>query len=122
MTQKILIGIAMTAIMVTIGIGTQNSVWALTENTGKEGTDGISLPKAAGPEMILVASPIAHKGDKPIFTLVPKPQEGIDGVTQVQPADPHTLILVGISPTHKGDAPLYQLVPRPDPNPRDYVS
>lgn len=112
MTQKILIGIAITAIMAVIGIGMQSSVWALTENTGDDSVKTItSIPLASSTDtQILVDAPITHKGDKPTFTLVSRPQEGIDGIPLPKPADPD-MILTDVS-DGKGKNTL-SLVPRP---------
>jgi hypothetical protein len=112
MTQKILIGIAITAIMAVIGIGMQSSVWALTETTGNDGVKTIASSKHAPSTdtQILVDAPITHKGDKPVFTLVPRPQEGIDGIPLPKAAGPD-MILADTS-GGKGKITL-ALVPRP---------
>jgi hypothetical protein len=120
MTQKILIGIAMTAILVTIGIGTQGSAWALTDKGDAKSNLSATLDPSTDSQM-LVDKPAAHKGDRPVFMLVPRPQEGIDGIQIPTPAG-SDMILVATPVTHKGEIPTYTLVPRPSPKLADYSS
>ena len=124
MTKIILTGLTLATILFTVGISSQGFAMPMADKTQSDvlrtTITGSITPD--GQQWILVGIPPTHKGGVTTYQLIPKPVEGIDGVTPVPPADPHPSIQVGISPTHKGDAPAYQWVPRQDPNPNDFVS
>jgi hypothetical protein len=124
MTKIVMTGLTLATILFTIGISSQSFAMPMTDKTQSNvlSTTITGNVTPDGQQWILVGIPSTHKGGAVTYQLVPKPVEGIDGISPAQPADSHALILVGIPLIHKGEAPLYQLVPKPDPNPSDFVS
>jgi len=122
MTKIILTGLTLTTILFTIGISSQSFAMPMADKTQSDilsaSTGNLTFN---GQQYELIGIPSTHKGGTAIYQLVPKPVEGIDGITPAQTADSHSLILVGTT-ARKGDAPAYQWVPKPDPNPKDFVS
>ena len=122
MTKIILTGLTLATILCTIGISSQSFAMPMTDKTQSDilvaSTGNLTFN---GQQYELIGISPTHKGGTSTYQLIPKPVEGIDGITPVQPADSHPLIQVGIT-THKGDSPAYQWVPQPDPDPQDFVS
>ena len=113
MTKKILLGIAITAIVLALGIGTQSPVFAMTNNIQNDAAKTVSSPMFASStdSMMLVATSPTVKGGETTFMLVPRPAEGIDGIsmpTQVAP----DMILVA-QPSQNGGKSVLTWIPRP---------
>lgn len=113
MTKKILLGIAMTAIMLALGIGTQSSASAMTNNAQSDIDKTVSSPMFAPStdSTMLVATLPTVKGGNVTFMLVPRSAEGIDGIPIPKQAAPDMILVA--QPSQNGGKPILTWIPRP---------
>ena len=124
MTKKILMGLAVAAILFALGSSAQSFAMPVADKTQSEMlatamTGNLTLN---GQQYELVGIPPITKGAHTAYQLVLKPLELPDSTPMPIPANPHPLMLVGIPPTTRGGHVTYQLVPQPDPDPKDFTS
>lgn len=116
---KITLGIAVAAIMLTLGIGAQIPAFAesdpLADVVKKTGTETFGSTDT----MMLVAISPTHKGGVPTFMLVPRPVENIDGIPTPTPAGPEMILVAHTSSDGKS---VLTWVPKPAPSLVDYSS
>lgn len=113
MTRKILLGITITAIVLVLSIGTQSPVFAMTNNTQNDAAKTVSSPMfvSSTDSMMLVATSPTVKGGKATFMLVPRPAEGIDGISLSTQATPDMILVAQLS--QNGGKPTLAWIPRP---------
>ncbi|MDE1763850.1 MAG: hypothetical protein KGH88_06365 [Thaumarchaeota archaeon] len=108
---RIISGVAVAAIVLAIGMGTQISAFAMTWPQS-DATEKITSQTSGstGTMMLVAISPI-HKGEKATFMLVPRSAENVDGIP-IQKQAPPDVILVA-QPSQEGGKPVLTWVPRP---------
>ncbi|MDE1765646.1 MAG: hypothetical protein KGI27_05120 [Thaumarchaeota archaeon] len=107
---RIISGIAVAAIVLALGIGTQVSAFAMTDPQS-DATKMTSQTFGSTGTMMLVAVSPTHKGDKAIFMLMPRPAENVDGIP-IQRQAPPDMILV-VQPLQQGGKPILTWIQRP---------
>ena len=124
MTKKILMGLVVATILVTLGSGAQSFAMPVADKTQGKILATIVTGNLTfnGQQYELVGIPPTTKGGHATYQLVLKPIELPDGVPMPKIADPHPLMLVGTPPTTSGGHVTYQMVPLPAPNPKDSTS
>jgi hypothetical protein len=119
MTSKIISGIAVAAIVLALGMGTQISAFAMTDPQTDAAKKIASQTFGSTDSMMLVAISPAHKGGKATLMLVPRPAENVDGIPTPK-SSPDLIMVTHPSPT--GGKPIFTWIPRPTPSLADYSS
>lgn len=91
-------------------MGTQISAFAMTDPQSGTAKKITSQTFVSNDTMMLVATPILHKGGNATFTLVPRPVENVDGI-QTPKSTPDLTMVAHTSPN--GGKPVYTWIPRP---------
>lgn len=120
MTSKIISAIAVAAIVLTLGIGTQIPAFAMTDPQSDAAKKIASQTFGSTDTMMLVAIAPTHKGEKATFMLVPRPAENVDGIPTAKIAGPDMILVAHASPD--GGKPILTWIPKPAPSLADYSS
>lgn len=98
MTSKIISGIAVAAIVLALGIGTQIPAFAMTDPKIDVAKKIASQTFGSTDTMMLIAIAPIHKGEKATLMLVPRPAENVDGIPMPTPAGPDMILVAHPSP------------------------
>lgn len=93
MTKILLAGITLATILFALGSSTQGFAMPMS-NKAQDIIQNYALTRNAtlDEHFILVSDPPTTKGGKPTFHIIPKLQEGIDGITPVQTSAPDLVL------------------------------
>lgn len=107
---KILTGMTFAVILLVLGMSSQSFAMQMPDKTQNEVLNYAMTKDATLGQLVLVSDSPVTKGGKTVFHLIPKPQEGQDGIQIATQTDSPELVLASI-PTPQGGTML-KLVPK----------
>ncbi len=107
---KILTGMIFAVMLLVLGMSSQSFAMQIPDKTQNDVLSYAMTKDATLGQLVLVSDSPATKGGKTVFHLIPKPQEGQDGIQIVTQTDSSELVLTSVSTPQGGTA--LKLVPK----------